>query len=191
MLLLYCSCSNKDGCRLQLGTTWGHMGHMKGHLGVQERPREGHVLQMLFFHWFYKHFQASREGASESFVIEVVGRRRQWAQNALFCNGFRRQKQSWKRLAQVGPAAARRNARRPMLIAEVTCYLPFLLTCSTQPGPQGAGRIKSLRAFRQARVPWEAVHGGSRARQGHGLVITVMVGTMPKNSALIGCLLIG
>ena len=94
MLLLYGFCSNKCGCRWFLGTTWGHMGHMRGHLGVQERPREGHVLQMLFFHWFYKHFQASREGASESFVIEVVGRRRQWAQNALFCNGFRRQKQS-------------------------------------------------------------------------------------------------
>ena len=58
-----------------LGTTCGHMGHMRSHLEVQERLREGHVPQMLFFHLFYKHFQASLKAASVSFVIEVVGGR--------------------------------------------------------------------------------------------------------------------
>ena len=65
--------------RKSSGEDSGYMGHMRCHLGFEERFRDGHMLQMLFFHWFYKHFYASREAAGEARMIEVVGTESPWA----------------------------------------------------------------------------------------------------------------
>ena len=51
--------------------TWGHVGHITSHPVVHGEPREGHVLQMVLFRWFYKHFQRETcgcMGAKESWA---------------------------------------------------------------------------------------------------------------------------
>ena len=43
--------------RRLLRLTWELMGHTRGVIEVNTRHQKGPLLQMLIFHWFYKHFR--------------------------------------------------------------------------------------------------------------------------------------
>ena len=45
------------------GTTWGHIGRVGDHPGVQGGPREGHVLQTLCFNVILKHLKKPQDEA--------------------------------------------------------------------------------------------------------------------------------